>query len=113
MTRLSVTVPMQVAPLTPCSHAQPLPPLVNAAYSLASAMRDMADAIEANPEVVEDAADELGRDFIQDRLPPYPSSIAPKGEVPTLTSQICCRIPVRSPAPLCPLESSPPCFGHA
>jgi hypothetical protein len=39
--------------------------------------------------------DEMAADFIKDRLPPYPSSLALKGDEPTLNSNICCRIPVR------------------
>lgn len=55
----------------------------------------MAMAVEDNCDVVEDAVDEMAAEFVKARLPPYPSALAPKGDIPTLDSAICCRAPVR------------------
>lgn len=82
--------------------------LPSAANRLASCLRDMAMAVEDNCDVVEDAVDEMAAEFVKARLPPYPSALAPKGDIPTLDSAICCRAPVRlRTADLFPMFSVP------
>lgn len=63
----------------------------DAAGTLASALRKMADQIEKSPQATNTAAQAKGLEFMRGRLPPHPDQLPPSGDAPTLQSIVCCR----------------------
>lgn len=69
------------------------------AKTLASALREMAQEIEENPQTTCTASQAMGLAFMKNRLPPHPDQLPPSGKEPTLHSLVCCRKEVRTCMP--------------
>ena len=67
----------------------------SAASTLAQGLRDLADMIEINPQLIITVADDMASKFYESRLPPPESQMPKSGPTPTLDSVVCARGVVR------------------
>lgn len=72
----------------------------------AAGLRALADLVEAHPDLIPAATNEMAIDFMLTRAPPHPQQLPPKGAQPKLSSLVYAAAPKASI--ILPCEDSPP-----